>query len=109
MICYFLKRAATLLITSVVIPYAAAAACKSSCRPDGAQSSGAIYRICMPEPGCYNGDLVIYAHGYVDAYQPVGIPEDQLTLPDGTSVPGLINSLGYGFATTSYSRNGLAI
>jgi len=109
MICYFLKRAAALVITSVVIPYAAAAACTSSCRPDGKQSSGAIYRICMPEPACYNGNLVIYAHGYVDAFQPVRIPEDQLTLPDGTSVPGLINSLGYGFATTSYSRNGLAV
>jgi pimeloyl-ACP methyl ester carboxylesterase len=109
MIRYFLKRAAAMLITSIVIPYTAAAACKSSCRPDGKQGSGAIYRICMPEPGCYNGDLLIYAHGYVDAYEPVGIPEDQLTLPDGTSVPGLINSLGYGFATTSYSRNGLAV
>jgi hypothetical protein len=109
MICCFIQRAAVMMIAGVLIPYAAEAACKSSCRPDGAQSSGAIYRICMPEPSCYNGDLVIYAHGYVDAYKPVGIPEGQLTLPDGTSIPSLINSIGYGFATTSYSRNGLAV
>jgi pimeloyl-ACP methyl ester carboxylesterase len=60
-------------------------------------------------PSCQNGDLVIYAHGYVDAYQPLHIPEDQLTLPDGTSIPAFINGLGFSFATTSYSRNGLAV
>src|SRR6266581_4657618 len=30
-------------------------------------------------------------------------------LPDGTSVPGIINALGFAFATTSYSTNGLAV
>jgi hypothetical protein len=93
----------------LLFSFTAEAACRSTCRPDGKQTSGAIYRICMPEPGCYNGDLVIYAHGYVDAFQPVGIPEDQLTLPDGTSIPGIVNGLGFGFATTSYRRNGLAV
>lgn len=85
------------------------AQCSSTCAPDGKQASGAIYRICMPQPGCYNGNLVIYAHGYVDAYQPVAIPEDQLELPDGTNLPRLMNNLGFAFATTSYSRNGLAV
>jgi hypothetical protein len=103
-------RTVTLVLASLLMSQAVPAACTSSCRPDGKQASGAIYRICMPEPpSCRNGDLVIYAHGYVDAYQPLAIPEDQLTLPDGTSVPGLINSLGFSFATTSYSRNGLAV
>jgi len=63
----------------------------------------------MPQPSCYNHELVIYAHGYVDAYQPVAIPEDQLNLPGGGSIPQLVTSLGFAFATTSYSRNGLAV
>jgi pimeloyl-ACP methyl ester carboxylesterase len=71
------------------------------------EDSDAIYRICMPET--WNGDLVIYAHGYVSPFEPIAIPEDQLVLPDGTSIPGIINSLGFAFATTSYSVNGLAV
>jgi pimeloyl-ACP methyl ester carboxylesterase len=81
----------------------------STCDADETQASGAIYRICMPEPGCWNGDLVVWAHGYVAPNEPLAIPEDQLTFPDGSSLPGLANALGFGFATTSYPRNGLAI
>ncbi|MCO6452929.1 MAG: hypothetical protein J5I90_19250 [Caldilineales bacterium] len=78
-----------------------------SCGEDGEQASGAIYRICMPAQ--WNGDLLIYAHGYVSPEEPIGIPEDQLVLPDGTSLPDIANFLGYAFATTSYSTNGLAV
>jgi len=76
---------------------------------EGTQSSGAIYRICMPDFSPWNGDLIVYAHGYVDPHQPVRIPEEQLRLPDGTSIPFVANALGYAFATTSYSINGLAV
>ena len=79
-----------------------------ACDPDGVQASGAIYRICMPVFPPWNGDLLVFAHGYVAANQPVGIPEDQLNL-DGTYIPDAANLLGYAFATTSYSVNGLAI
>jgi len=75
---------------------------------DGTQPSGAKYRICMPA-GSWNRQLVVYAHGYVSPDQPVAIPEDQLTLPDGTSLPGTFTALGYAFATSSYRTNGLAI
>jgi pimeloyl-ACP methyl ester carboxylesterase len=78
-----------------------------ACEPDKVQASGAIYRICMPTFG-WNGDLLVYAHGYVAANKPVGIPEDQLNL-GGTYIPDAANFLGYAFATTSYSVNGLAI
>ncbi|MFN0101921.1 MAG: hypothetical protein ACKV2U_07500 [Bryobacteraceae bacterium] len=81
----------------------------SNCLPDGTQSSGAKYRFCMPAADRYRGDLVVYAHGYVSEFEPLGIPEDQLTLPDGTSVPGIINALGFAFAVSGYSVNGLAI
>jgi pimeloyl-ACP methyl ester carboxylesterase len=49
----------------------------------------------------------VFAHGYV----PVGEPLNfyNLTLPDGTSLPAVAQSLGYAFATTSYRQNGLAI
>jgi hypothetical protein len=82
---------------------------ESHCLPDETSASGAIHRVCMPEPGCWNGDLVLFAHGYVAPGEPLAIPEDQLTLPDGTSLPALINHLGFGFATSSYPVNGLAI
>lgn len=77
---------------------------------EGTQKSGAVYRICMPPPTVpWNGDVVLYAHGYVpNLGQPVAIPEDQLQL-SGVSIPDLINSMGYAFAVTSYSANGLAV
>ena len=95
----------TQLLAASIVPDTAFAACE----PDRLQASGAVYRICMPEPGRWNGSLIIWAHGYVAFNRPIAIPEDQLTLPDGTSIAATINSLGYAFATTSYSVNGLAV
>lgn len=81
---------------------------ESNCGPDGVQESGSIYRICMPAPEDYNGRLVIWAHGFQDAGTPVQIPEGQLGFGD-VSLPELINGLGFGFATNSYSKTGLAV
>jgi len=81
---------------------------ESNCGPDGVQDSGSIYRICMPAPEDYNGRLVIWAHGFQDAGTPVQIPEDQLGFGD-VSLPELFNNLGFGFATNSYSKTGLAV
>ena len=71
---------------------------------------------CLLVPPNWNKDLVIFAHGYVDSTpvlgvpRPVTIPFDQLILPDKTTtIPGLITSLGYAFAITSYPKNGLAV
>ena len=69
---------------------------------------GSIYRICMPTDVQYNNKLVIWAHGFQDATDPVQIPEDQLSFGD-FSIPEVITSLGYGFATNSYSKTGLAV
>ena len=93
---------------SSLLAYPAAATPSSVCEPDGQLPSGAYYRICMPT-GEWNGDLVIYAHGYVAFNKPITIPEDQLQLPGGVSLPELINGLGFAFATTSYRMNGLAV
>jgi pimeloyl-ACP methyl ester carboxylesterase len=106
-----MRKAARHLMSAIILstlPLAGTAvAAVSTCEPDGLQASGAVYRICMPQT--WNGDLVLFAHGYVGFNEPVGIPEDQLVLPDGTSLPELVNKLGYAFATTSYSTNGLAV
>jgi pimeloyl-ACP methyl ester carboxylesterase len=80
----------------------------SACSPDGLQASGSIYRICMPPAEEYNGHLLIWAHGFQDAIEPVRIPDEQMDLGDIT-LPELANNLGFGFATNSYSKTGLAI
>ena len=72
------------------------------------QTSGSIYRICMPTDVEYNGKLVIWAHGFQDATDLVSIPEDQLSFGN-FSIPAVITSLGYAFATNSYSKTGLAV
>lgn len=64
----------------------------------------------MPLPNRYNGQLIIWAHGYVNPDEPLHIPEDQLCpFEDGPCINDIANVLGFGFATTSYRKNGLAI
>ncbi|MGQ9634665.1 MAG: hypothetical protein ACUVXB_10525 [Bryobacteraceae bacterium] len=93
------------LFVTLFLPLAAYGGCI-----DGDHSGGlARYRICMPAAGAWNGDLIIFAHGYVAPGEPVAIPESQLRLPDGTELPKLITDLGFAFATTSYRRNGLVL
>jgi pimeloyl-ACP methyl ester carboxylesterase len=49
----------------------------------------------------------VFAHGYVAPGLPLNFYH--LTLPDGTFLPAVVQSLGYAFATTTYRQNGLAI
>jgi pimeloyl-ACP methyl ester carboxylesterase len=93
----------------LVLLGAAPARAASNCEPDGVQGSGSIYRICMPDPAAYNGMLVLWAHGFQDAGTPVSIPEDQLCIGGTFCLNEVINSLGFGFATNSYSKTGMAI
>jgi pimeloyl-ACP methyl ester carboxylesterase len=97
----------SVIIVALLVCFAGTAQAQSTCDPDGVQSSGSIYRICMPS-GAYNGNLVIWAHGFQDAGTPVGIPEDQLCL-SGFCINTIINQLGFAFATNSYSKTGLAV
>jgi pimeloyl-ACP methyl ester carboxylesterase len=79
---------------------------------NGSQESGAVYRICMPDVWqAGEDDLFVYAHGYVAFNRPVGIPEDQMSLPDmgALTVDQVVNALGYAFAATSYYTNGLVV
>jgi pimeloyl-ACP methyl ester carboxylesterase len=63
----------------------------------------------MPTVTRWNGDVVVFAHGYVAFNEPVAIPEGQLGLPGGASLPELANALRFAFATTSYRANGLVV
>ena len=62
--------------------------------------------VCIPAN--WNGDLVLYAHGYVVPQAPLALPVGELTL-DGTFVPQLLLAQGFAFATSSYHKNGAAI
>ncbi len=86
----------------------ASAACVQSNLTTGTQTDGAVYVLYMPEASCWNGNLVVFAHGYVAPGLPIGVPQDQLTI-GGLSLPATFNQLGYGFAASSYNKNGLAI
>lgn len=63
--------------------------------------------ICIPPN--WNGQLVIYAHGYVPPQAPLVLPFEELTLPDGTFVPNVFLSQGFAFATSSFHKNGVAL
>jgi pimeloyl-ACP methyl ester carboxylesterase len=69
---------------------------------EGTTSGGALTRVCFPAE--WNGDLILYAHGYVEPDAALAIPDN---LIGGTPVEDLINALGYAYATTSYRANGL--
>ena len=102
----FRLRVVLAAVLPLLVP--ATALSESICDPDGLQDNGSIYRICMPPANEYNGNLIIWAHGFQDAGTPVEIPENQLCI-DGFCIPDLVNGLGFGFATNSYSKTGLAI
>jgi pimeloyl-ACP methyl ester carboxylesterase len=80
---------------------------------NGTTGPGAEYVIYVPEG--WNGELVLYAHGYTDPARPVGLPSipeypELLTqLRDGLlcPIPGVKGS--YALAVSSFSENGYAI
>lgn len=73
---------------------------------EGTLPGGARSLICVPRER-WNGNLVVFAHGYVAPTAPLAFAD--LTLPDGTRLPDLIQQLGFAFATTTYRQNGVAI
>src|SRR5436190_24167496 len=102
-----MKRLCLIACTAVMV-LAATPARAQNCDPDRIQASGSKYRICMPPADTYNHNLVLWAHGFQDAIEQVHIPEEQLCFA-GACLPQLINSLGFAFATNSYSKTGLAV
>ena len=71
---------------------------------EGATGPGSLYEIDIP--GNWNGSLVVYAHGFVQADLPVAPPTDQ----DGFSqVRTALLAGGFAVAASSYSSNGWAL
>jgi pimeloyl-ACP methyl ester carboxylesterase len=69
---------------------------------DGVLQHGGLFRLCFP--GTWNGDLVLFAHGYVAPQQPLALPDDAI---GGQSISSAVTGLGYAYGTTSYRANGL--
>lgn len=66
---------------------------------EGTLGPGALYAIDVPES--WNGDLVVYLHGYTPVNAPVALP------PVGLRT--FLLGQGYAVATTSFSANGYAV
>lgn len=69
----------------------------------GTTNSGALYQIIVPKP--WNGQLLMYAHGYTDISAPVAIPNSVSEL----QIYDAFTSQGFAVAISSYARNGWAV
>jgi pimeloyl-ACP methyl ester carboxylesterase len=83
--------------------------CQESSLPSHDPQYPAAQVIVTCIPPNWNGQLVVYAHGYVPVQAPLALPITELTLPDGTFVPNLVLAQGFAFAATSYHKNGYAV
>jgi pimeloyl-ACP methyl ester carboxylesterase len=72
---------------------------------EGDIGPGARYVISVPE--IWNGDLVLYAHGYTAPIFPVGLPPGEEVLVEGLRAVALQG--GFAFAYSSYSQTGLGL
>ena len=70
---------------------------------EGKTGPGSLYALFVPSN--WNGDLAIYAHGFVDAALPVALP----TNDDIESLRDALLQRGYAVAYSSYSENGYAL
>jgi pimeloyl-ACP methyl ester carboxylesterase len=104
-----------IIAMTIGMPSAAAADSPwpSICQPGSLPSHDPQYPadqliiVCIPPN--WNGQLVLYAHGYVPEQAPLALPVTELVLSDGTFLPNLVLSQGFAFATTSYHKNGYAV
>jgi pimeloyl-ACP methyl ester carboxylesterase len=69
-------------------------------RLTGVSESGAFWEI--DRPAAWNGDLVVYVHGYTDPAQPVA-------LPDYGATRDSLLARGFAVAASSFSSNGYAV
>jgi hypothetical protein len=80
----------------------------------GTAPGGALTEVCLP--AVWNGELVVWAHGYTNPgpdrppYTPLELPADEAS---GFRLKDIVRQIGtqengfYGYAGTSYRRNGL--
>jgi pimeloyl-ACP methyl ester carboxylesterase len=67
-----------------------------------AVSTAPIHQFIVPSTG-WNGDLMVYAHGFVPPIAPVTLPAE------AAKFATIASSEGYAFATTSYPSNGMVV
>lgn len=97
-----------LLLAAVFLPGSIFAQCGSQLVASSATVPA--YVVYMPTPAsCFNGSVIMYAHGYIAPGSPANTWLTHLVLPDGTTLPGILNSFGFGFAASGFSKDGLAI
>ncbi len=69
--------------------------------------TGAAYRIEVPEN--WNGDLVMYAHGFRGTCAPDGTGACELFVDDNIPIRQFLIDNGYAWAASSYSENGYQV
>ena len=67
---------------------------------EGSTGPGALYA--LDKPAEWNGDLVLYLHGYSDPNSPVA-------LPNNGAIRDRLLAAGFAVATSSFSENGYAV
>jgi len=67
---------------------------------EGRVSSGALWEI--DKPADWNGDLVVYLHGY-------SVPTDPVALPHNEAIRDSLVARGFAVAASSFSSNGYAV
>jgi pimeloyl-ACP methyl ester carboxylesterase len=67
---------------------------------EGRVASGALWEI--DKPAAWNGDLVLYLHGYSS-------PTDPVALPHNEAIRDSLVARGFAVAASSYSSNGYAV
>src|SRR6266478_4809944 len=93
---------------AALIQAAAFSACLQSICSTGTQKDGSQYLVCLPEPVA---GTATWWFSRTDM-SPQASPSQCRWIScriGGVSLPQTFNQLGYGFAASSYSKNGLAI
>lgn len=110
-VAVFLLSTACLAVTMPALTFAQSTllpGCEEGSLPSGDQKFPASQLILVCIPANWNGNLVLYAHGYVPPQASLALPIEELTL-DGTFFPQLLLTQGFAFATSSFHKNGAAI
>ena len=72
-------------------------------RYDGVIGGENLYAFLVPDD--WNGELVVYAHGFVDSFEPLVLPEKDHV----NAIRDEIVAMGFAWAYCSYRENGLAV
>jgi pimeloyl-ACP methyl ester carboxylesterase len=67
------------------------------------KAGDALYQFVVPQS--WNGQLILYAHGYADAATPIALPNT----PEELQIFQAVTNQGFALAITSYSQNGWAV